>query len=85
MFQWARALILTRKEVHVRGFPPPWWAADRDPSVPNPPTVVEPTWEAATPFRAVVGAGGAEILWLVVWQSISQSLSHAVVRDVKQG
>lgn len=48
-------------------------------------TAMEPTWEAATPFGAVVGAGGAEILWLVVWQSISQSLSHPVVRDVKQG
>lgn len=48
-------------------------------------TATEPTWEAATPFGAVVGAGGAEILWLVVWQSISQALSHPVVRDVKQG
>lgn len=64
---------------------PPWRAADKHPSVPHPPIAVEPTWEAATPFGAVVGAGGAEILWLVVWQSISQSLSHAVVRDVKQG
>lgn len=84
MSQWAGKLIPIRN-VSLGDFLPPWWAADEHPSVPHPPTAVEPTWEAATPFGAVVGAGGAEILWLVVWQSISQSLSHAVVRDVKQG
>lgn len=44
-----------------------------------------PTWETAASLWAVVRAGGAEILWLVVWYSIRQSLGQSVVRNEKEG
>lgn len=45
----------------------------------------KPTWEAAASLWAVVRAGGAEILWLVVWYSIRQSFGQSVVRNEKEG
>lgn len=50
-----------------------------------PPPQRAPTWEAAAPLRAVVRAGGAEILWLVVWDSIRQSVGQSVVGNEKEG
>lgn len=53
------------------------WAAD-------PWTGEIPTWQTVAPIWAVVGAGGAEILWLVVRHSITQSVSQSVVRNEKE-
>lgn len=45
----------------------------------------KPTWETAASLWAVVRAGGAEILWLVVWDSMRQSIGQSVVGNEKEG